>query len=227
MVRGRDVTAEDSANAPRTIWINDALARRYFPGEDPIGHKIVWNGHCTIAGMTLVISTNIEPSSITGAVRSAIQSVDPVQPVFGIKTMERVVSDSLSNQRLYAWLLGVFAGLALLLASAGIYGVMSYLVTQRTQEFGVRMALGAAKGDVLRMVLRQALLLIAGGVVIGLAGAFAVTRVLSNFLYGVKPVDLPTFAGVSAVLIVVALVATYLPARRATKVDPMVALRYE
>jgi len=258
MVRGRDVTAEDSANAPRTIWINDALARRYFPGEDPIGHKIIWNSPCTIAGvaanirqagldqqplpeiyfpaaqvgnsiagMTLVISTNVEPSSITGAVRSAIQSVDPVQPVFGIKTMERVVSDSLSNQRLYAWLLGVFAGLALLLASAGIYGVMSYLVTQRTQEFGVRMALGAAKGDVLRMVLRQALLLIAGGVVIGLAGAFAVTRVLSNFLYGVKPVDLPTFAGVSAVLIVVALVATYLPARRATKVDPMVALRYE
>ena len=141
--------------------------------------------------------------------------------------MERVVSDSLSNQRLYAWLLGVFAVLALTLASAGIYGVMSYLVTQRTQEFGVRMALGASTGKVVRMVLRQALLLIGAGLAIGLVGAFAVTRVLTNFLFGVKPIDLPTFAAVSVVLTAVALLATYLPALRATRVDPMVALRYE
>ncbi|HYL72762.1 MAG TPA: ABC transporter permease [Bryobacteraceae bacterium] len=258
ILKGRDVTSQDSASAPARIVINDALARRYFPGEDPIGHKIVWNGPCTIvgvagntrqaglsadplpelyfpaaqagngiSGMTLVISTNVEPSSMTHAVESAIRTVDPSQPVFGVKTMERVITDSLSNQRLYAWLLGVFAGLALVLASAGIYGVMSYLVTQRTQEFGVRMALGASTGDVLRMVLRQALVLIALGVAIGLGGAFAVTRVLANFLFGVKPIDLATFAAVSAILIAVALIATYLPALRATKVDPMVALRYE
>jgi putative ABC transport system permease protein len=258
ILKGRDVSTQDSANASPAIFINDALARRYFPDQDPIGHKIVWDTARTIvgvvgstrqsglnadpvpeiymsaaqsdkgiSGMTLVISTGVEPGSLTRAVESAIRNVDPTQPVFGVKTMERVVSDSLSNQRLYAWLLGVFAGLALILASAGIYGVMSYLVTQRTREFGVRMALGAGTGDVLRMVLREALMLIAAGVAIGLGGAFAVTRVLSNFLYGVKAIDLPTFAGVSAILIAVALLATYLPARRATKVDPMVALRYE
>jgi len=258
ILRGRDVSSQDSEKAAPTVFINEALARRYFPGEDPIGHKIVWNGATTIAGvvgnihqagldrdplpelyfpatqagnsisgMTLVISTSVEPSSLTRAVETAIHSVDPSQPIFGIKTMERVVADSLSNQRLYVSLLGVFALLALVLASAGIYGVMSYLVTQRTQEFGVRMALGASTSDVLRMVLRQALLLIAAGVAIGLVGAFALTRILSDFLFGVKPIDLPTFAAVSAVLIVVALIATYIPAFRATRVDPMVALRYE
>lgn len=258
ILRGRDVSSQDSANSPPTVFINQALARRYFPGEDPVGHKIVWNGACTIAGvvgnihqagldrapmpelyfpaaqsgtlisgMTLVISTSVDPGSMTSAIESAIHSVDPSQPVFGVKTMERVVTDSLSNQRLYVSLLGVFALLALVLASAGIYGVMSYLVTQRTQEFGVRMALGASTNDVLRMVLRQAVLLIGAGVLIGLAGALALTRVLSGFLFHVKPVDLPTFAAVSAVLIAVALLATYLPAFRATRVDPMTALRYE
>jgi len=258
IVKGRDVGDQDSANATPVIFINDALAKRYFPGEDPVGKKIQWDSWRTIAGvvasirqagldrepmpelyfpaaqrgntisgMTLVISTNVDPVSLTHAVESAIHSVDPSQPVFGVKTMDRVVADSLSNQRLYAWLLGVFAGLASILASAGIYGVMSYLVTQRTQEFGVRMALGASADEILRMVLRQAVVLIAAGVAIGLVGALAVTRVLSDFLFGVKPIDVPTFAGVSAILIVVALVATYLPAHRATRVDPMVALRYE
>ena len=153
--------------------------------------------------------------------------MDPSQPVFGVQPMQQVVSDSLSNQRLYAWLLGVFAALALTLASAGIYGVMSYLVTQRTQEFGVRMALGASTNNVLGMVLRQAIALIGAGLAFGLTGAFAVTRVLNNFLYGVKPFDPATCAAVSVVLTAVALLATYLPALRATRVDPMVALRYE
>jgi putative ABC transport system permease protein len=181
----------------------------------------------SISGMTFVISTSVEPSSVTHAVTAAIQSVDPSQPVFGVKTMTEVVSDSLSNQRLYAWLLGVFSALALILASAGIYGVMSYLVTQRTQEFGLRMALGASTHNVLGMVLRQALLLISAGLAIGLAGALGLTRVLTNFLFGVKPIDVPTFAGVSLVLTLVALLATYLPALRATRVDPMEALRHE
>jgi putative ABC transport system permease protein len=258
IVKGRDLSAQDTANALPVAIINEALARKYFQGEDPLGQKIQWDGWRTIvgvagnihqaglnrdplpelyfpaaqrpgaiAGMTLVISTSIEPTSLTRAVESAIHSVDPSQPVFGVKTMERVVTDSLSSQRLFVWLLGVFASIALILASAGFYGVMSYLVTRRTQEFGVRMALGASGSDILRMVLRQSLMLIAVGVAIGLAGAFAVTRVLTNFLFGVKPTDLATFGVVSLVLIAVALIATYLPAVRATRVDPMVALRYE
>ncbi|HEV8040881.1 MAG TPA: ABC transporter permease [Bryobacteraceae bacterium] len=257
ILKGRDAGREDSANAPPVALINDALAKRYFAGQDPVGQKINWDGwktivgvaantrqsglgeeplpeiYCpaaqldSISGMTFVISTNVDPSSVAHAVTAAIQSVDPSQPVFGVKTMTQVVSDSLSNQRLYAWLLGVFAVLALTLASAGIYGVMSYLVTQRTQEFGVRMALGASTNNVLGMVLRQALLLIGAGLAIGLGGALAVTRVLTNFLFSVKPVDPVTFAGVSLLLTAVALLATYLPALRATRVDPMVALRYE
>ena len=257
ILKGRDFGRQDSATAPPVVLINDALAKRYFAGQDPVGRRIEWDGWRTIvgvaastrqaglnrdpfpelylaaaqsgfiSGMTFVTSAGVDPGSLTRAVTSAIQSVDPAQPVFGVRTMREVVSESLSNQRLYAWLLGVFAALALTLASAGIYGVMSYLVNQRTQEFGVRMALGASASDVLRMVLHQAILLIGAGVAIGLAGAFAVTRVLSDFLFGVKPTDPATFVAVSAVLTLVALLATYLPARRATRVDPMVALRYE
>ena len=258
ILKGRAIGPEDTIVSPHVILINDALAKRYFPGQDPLGQKINWNEWRTIvgvvantrqatldrqpmpelyfpaaqlsesiSGMTFVISTSVEPSSVTGAVTAAIQSVDPTQPVFGVKTMTEVVSDSLSNQRLYAWLLGVFSALALILASAGIYGVMSYLVTQRTQEFGLRMALGASTNNVLRMVLRQALMLIGAGLAIGLVGALAVTRVLTNFLFGVKPIDPLTFAAVSVILTGVALLATYLPALRATRVDPMVALRYE
>jgi putative ABC transport system permease protein len=258
ILKGRAIGSGDTMVSPHVILINDALAKRYFPGQDPVGQKINWNEWRTIvgvvantrqatldrepmpelyfpaaqlsesiSGMTFAISTSVEPSSVTHAVTAAIQSVDPTQPVFGVKTMTEVVSDSLSNQRLYAWLLGVFSALALILASAGIYGVMSYLVTQRTQEFGLRMALGASANNVLRMVLRQALLLIGAGLAIGLAGAVAVTRVLTNFLFGVKPIDPLTFAAVSIVLTAVALLATYLPALRATRVDPTVALRYE
>jgi putative ABC transport system permease protein len=258
ILKGRALRREDSSTSPHVVLINDALAKRYFPGQDPLGQKINWNEWRTIvgvvantrqatldrepmpelyfpatqlsesiSGMTFVISTSVEPSSVTHAVTAAIQSVDPSQPVFGVKTMTEVVSDSLSNQRLYAWLLGVFSALALILASAGIYSVMSYLVTQRTQEFGLRMALGASTNNVLRMVLRQALLLIGAGLAIGLVGAIAVTRVLTNFLFGVKPIDGPTFAGVSVVLTLVALAATYLPALRATRVDPVEALRHE
>ncbi len=258
ILKGRALGPEDSSTSPHVILINDALAKRYFPGQDPLGQKINWSEWRTIvgvvantrqatldrepmpelyfpaaqlsesiSGMTFVISTSVEPSSVTHAVTAAIQSVDPSQPVFGVKTMTEVVSDSLSNQRLYAWLLGVFSALALILASAGIYGVMSYLVTQRTQEFGLRMALGASTHNVLGMVLRQALLLIGTGLAIGLAGALGVMRVLTNFLFGVKPIDVPTFAAVSVVLTLVALLAAYLPALRATRVDPMEALRHQ
>jgi len=258
ILQGRDFDTRDSATSLAVVMINDALEKRYFAGENPIGRKIDPDGWKTIvgvvagirqagldraplpelylpasqdansiSGMTFAISTSVDPSSVTRAVTSAIRSVDPLQPVFGVKTMDRVVRDSLSNQRVYMWLLGSFAALALMLASAGIYGVMSYLVTQRTQEFGVRMALGASAQDVLRMVLRQSLMLAAGGLAIGLTGALLVTRVLSDFLFGVQPSDPATLAVVSALLTAVALLAAFVPALRATKVDPMIALRYE
>jgi putative ABC transport system permease protein len=153
--------------------------------------------------------------------------MDPDLPVVDLLMMEEVVSQSVWQNRLYAILFSVFAGIAMLLAAVGIYGVMSYSVTQRTQEIGIRMALGAQVKDVLRLVVRGGLALSMIGVAIGLAGAFALTRLLRSLLFGVTPTDAVTFVGVSLMLLFVALLACYIPARRASKVDPLVALRYE
>jgi putative ABC transport system permease protein len=153
--------------------------------------------------------------------------MDPDLPVVDLMMMEEVVSQSVWQNRLYAILFSVFAGIAMLLAAVGIYGVMSYSVTQRTQEIGIRMALGAQLKDVLRLVVKGGLALSLIGVAIGIAGALALTRLLRSLLFGVTPTDAVTFIAVSLVLLLVALVACYIPARRATKVDPLVALRYE
>jgi putative ABC transport system permease protein len=177
--------------------------------------------------MTLLVRTTTDPLSIVGAVRQTVLSIDPNLPISNIKTLEKVVDDSIAQRRLNMLLMGLFGGLAMLLSAVGIYGLLSHAVTQRTQEMGIRMALGAQVGDVLKLVLRQGMMLVIAGEVIGLAGAFALTRLMRGLLFGVTPNDATTFVVVAGVLAVVALLACWVPARRATKVDPLVALRYE
>jgi putative ABC transport system permease protein len=180
-----------------------------------------------VSGLSLAIRTSLDPLSLAPAVQKEIQAVDPEQPVYRVRTMDELLQSSLARRRLSMLLLAIFAGAALVLAAIGIYGLMSHWVNQRSHEMGIRMALGAKSGDVLKLVLGQGLVLTFVGIVVGLAGAFGLTRFMSNLLFGVKPADPLTFAGVSVLLALVALVASYIPARRATRVDPMVALRYE
>jgi len=177
--------------------------------------------------MTLVLRSSGDPLKFVQPVSAAVHGVNPEQPVFGVRTLEEIVDNSISDSRLRLALLGFFAALAVLLAAAGIYGVMSYLVAERTQEFGMRMALGARPRDLLVLVMRQALPQITLGVLLGLAGSLALTRLLSTWLYAVSPTDPVTFAGVTAALVGVALAAVYVPARRAAQSDPMTALRIQ
>ncbi|HKP87961.1 MAG TPA: ABC transporter permease [Blastocatellia bacterium] len=177
--------------------------------------------------MYLLVRTATDPTSLVAPIRDAIHEVDKDQPIFRVMTMEQVVSNSVAQPRFTTVLLAIFAGVALLLAAVGIYGVMSYSVNQRTHEIGIRMALGARPSDVLKMVLRYGMTITLVGVAIGLAGAFLVTRVMSSLLFGVGAHDPITFAAIPLILAGVALGACFVPARRATKVDPMVALRYE
>src|SRR5262249_50404134 len=162
---------------------------------------------------------------LAASVRDAVWSVDPDQPVSKIRTMDEIVSGSVSRQRFNLILMEVFAALALILAAVGIYGVMSYTVTQRTHEIGIRMALGARRSDVLRLVVGEGARLVAIGVVIGLGSAYGLTRLMSSLLFGVSATDPATFGIIAAALVLVSLLASYIPARRATRVDPMIALR--
>jgi putative ABC transport system permease protein len=178
-------------------------------------------------GMNLVVRTSGDPLSLAASLRSQVWAGDRNLAIAGLGTMKDLVSASIIQQRFILLLVVCFGAVALLLAAVGIYGVMSYVVTQRTQEIGIRMALGARVGDVLKLIVRNGIALTSIGVVIGLALAFGLTRLMASLLFGVTPTDAMTFALVSAGLVLVALVACFIPARRATKVDPLVALRYE
>jgi putative ABC transport system permease protein len=175
----------------------------------------------------LVVRTDVEPASLAASVRKAVWDIDKDQPVSNIRTMEDILADSLARQRFSMLLLGVFAGVALLLAAVGIYGVMSYSVAQRTHEIGIRMALGAQTGAVLKLAVGYGLKLVIAGVLTGLVAAFVLTRLMSTLLFGITATDPATFVLISLLLISVAAIASYIPARRATKVDPLIALRYE
>ena len=179
------------------------------------------------ARTTIVIRTVVDPSAVTAALRKAVSAIDAAVPLDQVQTMEQLVSASVGQPRFRTALLAVFSILALVIASIGIYGVMNYLVIQRTREFGIRLAVGATEGDVLRLVLGRAAVLIVAGLCLGLLGSVVLARLIASLLYGVTPLDPLTFAAVSLLLSAVALFASYIPARRATRIDPMEALRYE
>jgi putative ABC transport system permease protein len=166
-------------------------------------------------------------AALPSLMRGRFREIDPNQPIQLMAPIGELISATTAEPRFYSRMLGSFSAIALVLASLGIYGVMTYSVAQRTREIGIRVALGAQRGDIFRSVMLKSAFLVLAGVAVGLAGAFGVTRVLQNLLFNVKPTDAATFGGVSVLLILVALAATYIPARRATSVDPMVALRYE
>ena len=261
---GRDFNDRDNLATTPVVIVNETIAKRYFPGQDPIGKRIspqIGNGYPTppmreivgvvgdvkqtdltaqpgpqvyvprsqspFVGMIFVVRTEVAPLSVLSAARKEISEIDKDLPVYGVKTLDQYFAQSIGQPHFFTTLLGIFASLALLLAAVGLYGVISYSAVQRTHEIGVRMALGANKGDVLKLVVGQGFKLTLLGVAIGVAGALALTRLLSALLYDVQPTDPATFFTVSLALMCVALLACYIPARRAARVDPMVALRYE
>jgi len=261
ILRGREFTALDNEGAPKTVVINEAMARRYWPGEDPIGKQLIVGKlsdgqRYEIVGIvktgkyrtlsedprpffyrsflqvyhpsaTVVVQVTGDPRQSFAAVRSEVFRQDPHLALIGIGTLNDLLSLSLFPAKVTGILLGFFGALGLGLALVGLSGAIAYSVTQRTREIGVRMALGAQRRDVMKLVLRQGITLTLWGLGIGLLGSLLLTRVLASLLYGISATDPSTFVGVSVMLIVVAFMACYLPARRAVRIDPMTALRYE
>ncbi|MGH9917114.1 MAG: FtsX-like permease family protein, partial [Pyrinomonadaceae bacterium] len=187
----------------------------------------MWQVLRRFVSMKFVVRTNTQPLALSNPVRQAMAGVDVTLPVTKLRSMEQIIEESVAAERFNMTLLGLFAGLGLLLAALGIYGVLSYSVAQRTHEIGIRMALGAQRRDVLRFVVGQGMFLALTGVVIGLISAFALTRLMASLLFGVRATDPLVFIGVAILLTIIALLACYIPARRATKIDPIEALRYE
>jgi putative ABC transport system permease protein len=194
------------------------------PDQPHLYHPIFQN---PAYAMAIYVRTDVAPSTVTQSLREQVRALDRDLPVFGERTMTQVAAESMGRRRFAMQVVGLFGILALLLAAVGIYGVIAYSVTQRTREIGIRVALGASRSAILRWVLKQGMILTMAGVVVGLVGALALTRLLRSLLFGVGPTDILTYGVLAAVLTVVALIACYIPARRATRVNPVVALRYE
>jgi putative ABC transport system permease protein len=257
LISGRTFTGEDSADATRAVVINDTIANRYFPNENPLGKRMrvrkVWH---TIVGvvktvkydnpssppenqvymafaqsptvqLTVVVRTTGDPAAVAQQIRSVVREVDPNQPVARIVTISTRMEERTKPDQLLSEMSGFFGILALFLAAIGLYGVMAYSVAQRTHEIGLRMALGARGRDVLGLVIRQGMSIVLGGMLLGIVGAGFLARALATFLYGVEPRDPATFAATFLLLAGVALLACWIPARRASRVDPVIALRYE
>jgi putative ABC transport system permease protein len=260
LVQGRGFTATDDEKAPRVVVVNETMARRFWPDQNPIGKRLrlgdaaepvyevvgvardgkyylLGEGATAFmflplrqnysGGATLIARTSAPPESLAAAIRQEVAALDGELPISGVKTMPEYLDRLLSAPKSVAGLVGAFGLVALLLAAVGLYGVMSYAVAQRTREIGIRMALGSPAAIVFGLILKQGLRLALSGVAIGLVAAFGLTRLLRSLLYGVSVTNPATFVRVTTSLLVVALLAALVPARRATKVDPMVALRTE
>ncbi|MGC1322049.1 MAG: ABC transporter permease [Candidatus Udaeobacter sp.] len=262
--RGRAFNDRDDRTAPAVVIVSESFAKQFFPGEDPIGKRIIPNGSIdpgkppvreivgvvadmhlislrlppkpqiyiphqqfAIQSMSIFVRTEIDPQSLTAALRRTIADLDKDVPVYRTRTLADYMSGSVAQPRLNAMLVTLFAVIALLLAAAGIFGVMSYSVTQRTQEIGIRIALGAQRSDVLQLIVLQGMRFVGAGLVLGLMGVFVCSRLLQSFLFGIGATDLRTMLSVTLILIAVAFVACLIPARRATLVDPIHALRAE
>ena len=262
ILSGRTFTPRDDSKGTPVMIINERFARKYFPGENPIGKHIksdisddttpaamreivgmVGNvkrqsltaeaepmyylpyAQAVITSPALAIRTAADPTSLIGPLRAALASQDQDIPLYGVETLEDAASKAAAQPRFQTMLLGCFAGMALLLSAIGLYAVLSYTVAQRTSEIGVRMALGAQRADVLRMIVRRGLTLALAGIAIGLVAAALLTRLMSGMLYGVEPFDPVTFVVVAAILLVVSLAASTAPAWRAARLDPMRTLR--
>ncbi|HEX8501478.1 MAG TPA: ABC transporter permease [Pyrinomonadaceae bacterium] len=270
LLAGRHFGAQDAADSPQAVIVDDAFVRRNFPGGSPadaLGRRLRFGGDDEpwreIVGvvrhvrqnaledegrvqiyrpwtqigakwaadftraMDVVVKTSDDPATLVAAVKREVQAIDREQPLGNVHTLEELVAQSVAPRRFNLLVLGLFAGVALLLGAVGLYGVLSYAVAQRTREIGIRVALGAGSGDILRLVVGHGMLLALVGVAAGLAGSLALTRLMEGLLYGVSAADPVTYATLTGFLLLVALLACLLPARRATRVDPMVALRYE